>query len=445
MSVDPPRTPSRSAPRLEQVERERQSSAPWQNRMTVTRKLLLVLMIGLSTYLGVMPVTIVLGGARWAYLIWLIVVTQVVFAVRHLESVATEQPTSRDYLAAFFTSFYPPLALNLMWLTTYGMLRLLALFARLVARLVGLPAGWSTEPFAFYGSLCFAVPFSFVLPQILLPALMSYLYPNAAGVLPAFRRLPEGRQRLLLIASMTILFQSVFLGQFSAVIPDRTFQVSYAFLLMGAISTSAILWAAGLRSVVAKDEAAWHLSRIFEALGFRVRFNLATGNKELDPLLVELDMVAWRDLTAYAVKVKVPQAAPGRAGGGPPRLMIREWQQSFLRFLAPGRAGGGPPRLSWEVGPTVLVASSLAWDFVPPQIRAVRSMLVLVDVLPDEELVRFAEQQSILIWNVPNGVLTKRNPAFRDTHAIAKLAVASGLTALLDGADERLGTGAEEG
>lgn len=419
MSDDSSRAPIRNVPRLGFVEMERQSGAPPPNRMTDTRKLLLVLRTGSSAYLGIMPVTIVLGRPLWAYLIWLIVVVRTVFAVRHLESVGTEQPTGKDYLAAFFTSAYPPLVLNLVWLSAYGMLRLLALFARLVAGLFGLPVGWSTDPFAFYGSLLFAVPFSFAIPEILLPSLMSYLYPNAAGVRPALRRLSEDRQAGLLNWSLTILVLSLLLGLFGASLSGRTFHLFYAVLLTGAFFISAMLWNAGRWRESAKGEAARGLALMFGALGFEARLQLATGIREADPLLAELDLVAWRQQTAYAVMVKV---ARGENAG----------------------EGDRTSQVGWEAGPALLAAASRAGDLVPREIRALRPLLVLVDLEADEHLAWFAERESILIWKAPGSVLKGTIWAFKDRSTIARLAAELGLTSLLDDAEERPNSGRGE-
>ena len=114
-------------------------SSPVENQLTLFRKATLVLMAALATFLGIMPVTTLLGKPLWAYVFWLVALVVSAVHVRRFRSVSSEQPKSVDYLAAFFSSLYPAIALGVFWLLIYGFCWLLASAIQYTIGLLGSP------------------------------------------------------------------------------------------------------------------------------------------------------------------------------------------------------------------------------------------------------------------------------------------------------------------
>jgi len=378
------------------------------NRLTFAGKLILVLMTGLSAYLGVMPVTMVLNRPLWAYAFWVLVIIFSLVKIWNVESLATRKPDSRDYIAAFISSLYPALATGIAWLLFYGFLYIVDFGIHWILRLIGLELPWTSSTAAFYGSLVFAAVLAAALPEILVPTLLNYLHPNAAGVTPAFRQLPEESQRRRLNISMTVIFFAVTLGLLTAVIPGPGFRALYSVMLFFSLVVSASLWKTGLQGELAKFDAARGLTRLFEALDFRVRRRYATGDPEVDPLLVELDLIAWRGGIGFAVKLKVPR-------------LSTPWQETK-----------DAPPVTWETGQVVFAAASAARRSLPPEVECVVPMLVLVNREPNAALRAFAEGENLIVLKMTMQQLERVERSSLDRKVIGPMAVECGLAEIIE-------------
>ena len=121
------------------------------------------------------------------------------------------------------------------------------------------------------------------------------------------------------------------------------------------------------------------LAAIFENLGFTVGRLLSTGNPQIDPLLMELDLIAVRGHVAFAVKVRVPR-------GG----------------TADQAAMAG---VSWEVGPVVLAAASAARRTLAQEVSVVAPLLVLAGLRPSDSLAKFTQEEQLICLEMKQSAL----------------------------------------
>ncbi len=343
------------------------------NQLTVGRRAILILISGLIAYLGVMPAALCLNRPRWSYLFSLIVMVISAIELRHYESVATENPSALDYIAAFLSNLLPGVSLGVLWLLLYWILYPVAFLVRGLLHLMGKTPNYTMDTFSLVISVTLALLVSIALPETILKPMSGFLYPNAAGVKPAFRRLPLDRRKRLLNASVLVLSVGMGLGLLTIMLPVRWLVVTYAILLFLVMIISASMWESRLKKVLETEEAAAGIDLLFQSLGFQVIHRVATGDPEVNPLLVELDLVAWRASIAFAVKLKIPSSRTA------------DKDEDFKL-------------VTWEVGPVLLAAASALKRTVLAEITQVVPMLILSDREAHESLKEFAQEERIVLW-----------------------------------------------
>jgi hypothetical protein len=272
---------------------------------------------------------------------------------------------------------------------------------------------WTSDTVAFYGSLAVAVLAAMALPEILLRTMATSLYPDAAGVPPRLYRYPPQTRTRWIAVSMVVLFVAIFLGLLSMFIPGPLFRVPYSVFLFATVVISAFLWSWRLGAVIDKEDPVLGTARLFESLGFKVELAVTTGDPTLDPLLFELDLIAWRRPLALAVRLEVQKR---RIFGSTDTPM--------------------PPVALAATGMMVVAAASAARRILPVGVEWVAPLLVLVDREADSTLEELASKEQLVIWSVPGRVLENARWCGEGAPSLVGTAHEYGLTQIVSDAGE---------
>ena len=338
-------------------------------------------MVAAATFLGIMPVTTLLGRSMWAYVFWILALAVSGLYVKGYVKFSTDEPEAVDYLASFFSSLYPVIGLGVFWLVFYSFAFSVVFLIQLGLLALGIQLpSWLPDAIAFYVSLAPVILLSLGMPWFLLLTTRSYLYPDAAGVRTGFRRLSRKRQRRLVWICLSILVLGLSLGLLSVYLQGRWFQVSYGALLIVVLFVSASFWSSGVPADRSRPRTPhWVWRRFSSTSNSRCARHLSVGDARVDPLLMELDLVAVNANVAIAVKLKVSTA---------------------------NRANHPEDtELSWEVGPVVLAAAAAARKVLPGEISFVVPLLVLVGLKPSEALAEFTREEQLVCLELPHHLL----------------------------------------
>lgn len=269
-------------------------------------RLILILIIIVAFTIGLAPATIVLDGLNWLGFLVAGAELLAISQIFQLKTYATERPRSADYLAAFISAMYAPALLGTCWLIVYGALYgLMWLVRGLLARLGG-PATFDPAPVAFYsGAVIVALAGISAVPDAV-KTIATQLYPNAAGVEPPFRALPLERRRKLMRNALTWLLASLVVWAILLAVGqlETWFYVGVQVVLL---LLSDPLWDLGqkISPSLTEQAAATAVGKLLRAVGYDVTLFPRSGDRAIDPLLLDLDLVAQRKDHGLAVAVKV--------------------------------------------------------------------------------------------------------------------------------------------
>jgi hypothetical protein len=118
------------------------------------------------------------------------------------------------------------------------------------------------------------------------------------------------------------------------------------------------------------DDLTRIVGRALEGRGYQVLANPRTGRAEVDPLLAPVDLFAFADGRGLLVDIERPV--------------------------------GSSATVSWQAATAVVTAArGFPSQDLPPGVRRVHPVLVLVGGKPDEALRAFAADQSLSVWQLP--------------------------------------------
>jgi len=327
-------------------------------------------------------VTIGVGPVACAWGQWLVIpgafgiAAVTAFAVARIRSASTALPRPFEFVLAAVDAVAPAAALCGFFFAAYG----IALLVIQVLSYAGVDWDLDATARLVAGVCSLALVPTFT--YITLDSVRGKLYPPVAGALSPYHSFATTNPVQVVVGALAALL-----------VPAA----AIAFLLAEGISH---LWAAGAlalyttaASVVAaprtedaepggvSPDILRRLEGAFAAAGYHVKRRPRTFEQEVDPLLVELNLVAQKDDRGVAVEIK--------------------------------QGGAGADRLRWTDGTRLATAarvlqseSAPIWSADSPDepplmsVSRMDPVLVLVDCEADESLQRFAEVEHVALLSI---------------------------------------------
>lgn len=257
-------------------------------------RLALVLLTTVATVVGLAPAVLILG--RPQLLLYFAAGAAVVAALslRDFESYATELPSVPEFLLGGLAAVFTPSLLGALWLIAYGLIYAATKLVGSVAVWLGMQVHLNADLIAFYPTvILLAIPIGAVLASQEAEDIASQLYPGTAGIKSAFfELLTQGRRQLIPWTAVALLVLGVALAVFMATgsigtwfyifLQSYLFVVSFPLLLLGEETT--------LPSEA--TDAVEAIGKLFEATGYDVERFPRTGQADIDPLLISVDLFA---------------------------------------------------------------------------------------------------------------------------------------------------------
>jgi len=298
------------------------------------------------------------------------------FTVVRLRTASTARPAAPEFVLAAIEAVAPAAILCGAFFVVYGIVDLF------VWALSYTSLGWNSDHEARRVASLFALALVPTFTYITLESVRKKLYPPVAGVPSRYHAyVARDPGRLAVGAAFALL------------VPAG----AIAYLLVAGVSS---LWAvAGLAAYTAfasvaasppgereepghaSGEVVGRLERAFAAAGYAVVRQPRTGEPEIDPLLVDVDLLAQKEDRCVVVEIK--------------------------------RGGADARPLSWTDGTRVATAARvLEFDFPPissaessksalrGKIAHMDPVLVLVDVAADPSLKSFAKNERVTILSI---------------------------------------------
>jgi hypothetical protein len=339
----------------------------------------MTLLTAVAATLAVGALAAVVGAPLALIAVFAATVFVAAVALRGFVSRGTVRPTVAEFLLATVDALSPP-AICCFFLV--GVYFAADIAARLVAWLLSLVGiHWGHHEVVVIFAAIFGVLYGVVTIVITLEAMREKLYPDVAGVPSAYHELATRRGRVIL----TVLFGLVFPAAAVALLlaTGAASWPGYVLLLyMILVSTTASPPDAVLLDT-ASDEAIDALAASFGESGYDVVMHPRTGEAEVDPLLVDVDMFAQKGPRRFAVQVKQRE---GESAAEPLPWSAATGLATAARVLELDLQASGPA----EPEPTS-----------PPSVpERVEPVLVLVGLEPDSSLNAFSEAEHVHILSV---------------------------------------------
>jgi hypothetical protein len=286
-------------------------------KVTANRWVLATLTVTAGVVVGLAPVLIATNGA---YLLpyfsgGMIVVAAFYFAFiklsgRKFHTTATNPLTFLELLLAGLSTVSAWALSGFIWFIFYQLFKLIGwLSVR-----VGLFGAFNYDAIAFWGTLFFAILFGTGVFVSSLYGMISKLYPNTAGVRSAFYDLATRRRRwlvyylLLGVAFPALVGLTAYLT--TARPPGTWFYIFlqlYLFIVTSGLSTGPQPGQLNKDSAAPAVEA---VVKLLNSLGYKIMPQPKIGDQELDPFLVNLDLLAYNDQRAIAIEIKTQKESP---------------------------------------------------------------------------------------------------------------------------------------
>jgi hypothetical protein len=337
-------------------------------------KVALVVVVTAAFLVGAAPAALLLGQPLFIALLAVEAAVTAVFTLREFNASASQPPARREFLLAGVAAAFPAAALGIGGLFFDLILKGVIWVVDHVDGALGLQIDLS-DRWAVYPALGLMLLLAPVYANISATTIATRLYPDIAGQRsPYFALLAKpDRGRLALTLGGPLASGIGLAAILAATLP--TDQAALAVIELSVLLLATALWQAG-KSEVSPDVSSTTtgVGRMLELQGFEVTATPRTGNEALDPLLVNVDMLAHTGDRSFAVEVKV--------------------------------VGEKSETLDWTEGSKLLAAAS-ACESAGRQLGVkghVEPVLVLVGGEADRSLVAFARDASVKLITVPTSI-----------------------------------------
>lgn len=336
-------------------------------RVRINRPALILLTV-IATVVGLTPVAFLLD--RPQLLLYLAVGAIIIAALYSsmLGASATNTPSFLEFLLGGLGAIFPPAQLGLLCLIVYGAIFYATRFVELVVVWFGGQIHPNADLIAFYPTIVLVSVFSIGFIALSEYNLARQLYLDETGIKTAFYDLLRQRRRRLtgyIIGALVVL--GAILTLFLVLRNIGT--IFYVIMQLYLMGISASLWM--LRAETKPPEtvdAIEGIGQLFRAADYQVERSPRTGKAGIDPLLMDIDLVARKGERNLIVDVKTASDTAGSVDSTPATgLTMAAWV------------------LSEQWG--------LSLDQVEP-------LMILVDVKADKSLNRFSKREKMKIVRV---------------------------------------------
>jgi len=339
----------------------------------------MTLLTAVATTIAAGALASVVGSPLALVAVFAATVLVAAITLRGFVSRGTVRPTTAEFLLATVDAVSPP-AICCFFLI--GLYFLADLAARLVASLLALVGvHWGHHLVVLIVAAVFGVLYGVVTVVITVEAMREKLYPDVAGVPSVYHELATRRGRLMLTVLLGLIVPAAAVALLLAT--GAASWPGYVLLLyMILVSTTA----SPPDPVIldnASDEVVDALAASFGESGYEVVMHPRTGEAEVDPLLVEVDMFAQKGPRRFAVQVKQRE---GESAAEPLPWSAATGLATAARVLELDLQASGPAEPEPPSPPSV-----------PERVEPV---LVLVGLEPDSSLNAFSEAEHVHILSV---------------------------------------------
>lgn len=332
-------------------------------------RLALVLLTVIATVVGFAPAVLILGRPQLLLYFAVGAALVVGLSLRNFKSYATELPTIPEFLLGGLAAVLTPSTLGGFWLIAYGLIYGATKLVGSVAVWVGMQLHLNADFIAFYPTVVLATLIGAGLVIVEGENMASRLYPNTAGIKSAFYTLLTQGRRGLTISTVVAL---VILGA-AFLFFVRTDAINpwfYLFLelYLLVVSGAAMLSSGETTRPREAADAVEDISQLFEVAGYQVERSPRTGSAAIDPLLLNLDVLAQKSGHNIFVNVKT--------------------------------ASESTKPIDWRAGTGLTTATRALSKRLDLSAEDVDRLLVLVDMKPDKSLRTFGKKEKVKILSI---------------------------------------------
>ena len=350
-------------------------------RVKINRWLLVLLTVGATT-LGLAPLALFMGRPRLLRYVVAgsaLLALATAFRTRSGQDKirAANSPSLLEFLLGGLGMVYLPAFVGLVLLVLYGLIYGLAWLLGALFSWLGLGIQVVPGLIATYPSAILAV-FAALISGARTDELRDKLYKEVAGTKSDFYDLIARQRRWLFgcgTVTLTVLVAVGTSGILRQVVDTWIYVLLQLFLAVG----SAPLWIAGELTSTSPRAVRAVIKMLKTGMGYQITESPRTGDEAFDPLLVNVDLLAYDGEHAFAVQVRTE----GGSSGPPDRA-----------------AGSALQNAAWtldDVGPDFGLTS-----------QEVEPCMVLVGIEPDKGLKEFSARDGFWLVEVPDkGVVDK--------------------------------------
>jgi hypothetical protein len=296
-------------------------------------------------------------------------------AVYGIKSSSTHSPSLWELLLGGLSALYLPALMGISFLSISLLIYGLAWAMRQLFGWLGLEAQIDPGSVAQSAAAVLTVIAGFV-SGTNIRRLRDQLYPDVAGFKSAFYDMVAHKQRQVLgctVAPVVILGAVLIALALAASIGRWIYVCIEVYLVI----ISAWLWTAG-ELPIRSGSAIKAIARLFDAVGYEVTLSPRTGDETVDPLLVNVDLLAQGAERSLAVQVQT---------SGQKQEAIDWTLASTLQAAA------------WRLSSVNRAASRTPYKVEP--------LLVLVGIEPDESLASFSKEEEFNLLEMPGEALSE--------------------------------------
>jgi hypothetical protein len=223
------------------------------------------------------------------------------WATRRFVSRATTEPTLLEWIIAWWSAVGKGATVSMIGYLWYGIVYGIVWCVVFAANAINWEISLEPSSGATVASWVFFGAFGLAVPILIADELASKLYPSIAGIRSPFFEFASKPGLLMVVPIVGIVF-------FAALIWNGLDPKGLWFTLLLAVflvGTSAPLQepAADRKDSAAGREVYNAVRRLFLAAGYRLIERPRTDDRELDPLIAAIDLVAVSDRRTYAVQI----------------------------------------------------------------------------------------------------------------------------------------------
>ena len=334
----------------------------------------LALLAGLAAVVGLAPAMLILGRPQFLPILGFVAALGAFLSSKR-KTVATYRPTLPEFLISGSGGIFLQAFLAVLWLLLYALLYGFIGLVVAFAGWLGLALTWDVAAIAFIATLVPAAVFVAIWGSVAYDNMFDQLYPSVPGVRSPMHGWVTYRRRVLVAATVIIVTLFAVGVWLLGGVSRRTgfpFDLLFAqvYILVSSIAPASLIPTTQRPKPSAAADVA---EKLFAASGYEVRRYPQTMQTEIDPLLLNLDFVAFTQEHAFAVEVK-SQGDPSQAVGWEIAASLRAAASALDRFFR-------------------------TTDLTPAKVEP---LLLLIGGTLSESLRQFLEEEPLRVGHIPD-------------------------------------------